>query len=240
MTALSEGEVQQAREIALANRILAGKDIVDGFGHVAARSADRPDHFLLARNMAPALVTPTDVLLFDLDGNCVSAPDARVYLERFIHGEIFRVRGDVQAVVHAHAVSVLPFAVVPDVPIRPIYHMSGFIGEGLPVFEIRACRHDSDMLIRDAALGVALAQTLGQASGVLMRGHGFTIVGESVQQAVYRAVYLDLNARVQAAAMALGDPVYLNPAEAKAAEATIHGQIHRPWELWARDVGDAP
>jgi len=219
----------------MANRILYDQGVVDGFGHVSARHDASAEHFLLARNMAPALVTPADILMFDMDGHALDADGRRVYLERFIHAEIYRARHDVNAVVHSHSPSVIPFAAT-RTPLRPIYHMSGFLGAGSPVFEIRDVAGDTDLLIRDAALGRALARTLGEAPAVLMRGHGSTVVGATLEQAVYRAVYAETNARLQAQAIALGDVVYLTTDEASKAAATNDTQIARVWELWERRV----
>ena len=123
-------------KVVLANRILYRQGVVDGFGHVSARHDQSPGHFLLARNMAPALVRRDDILTFDLDGEALDANGRRVYLERFIHAEIYRARPDVQAVVHSHSPSVIPFGVTQQ-PLRPIFHMSGFLGEGAALFEIR-------------------------------------------------------------------------------------------------------
>ena len=190
-------------KLALANRILYDQGVVDGFGHVSVRHDASADHFLLARNMAPGLVTPGDVLTFDLDGDALDAAGRRVYLERFIHGEIYRVRPDVQAIVHSHSPSVIPFAAT-RTPLRPLYHMSGFLGDGSALFEIRDVAGNTDLLIRDQALGRALAAALGSHSAVLMRGHGSTVVGTSLEQVVYRAVYAEINARLQSQALALG------------------------------------
>lgn len=233
---LTDKESELAAKLATANHILALKQIVDAFGHVSARSPDRPDVYLLARNLAPALVQPTDILQFDLDSNCIDEPDARVYLERYIHSAIYRARPDVMSIVHAHAVSVLPYAALPDRPIRPLFHMSGFVGTGLPVFEIRTCAEHSDMLIRSPELGVALAEELGDKHGILMRGHGFTIVADTLENAVYRSIYLDVNAKAQATAQMLGDPIFLDEGEAAAANLTNATQIHRPWAIWEREV----
>jgi HCOMODA/2-hydroxy-3-carboxy-muconic semialdehyde decarboxylase len=221
--------------VALANRILYDQGVVDGFGHVSARHDASAEHFLLARNMAPALVTPADILTFDLDGNAIDGAGRRVYLERFIHGEIYRARHDVNAVVHSHSPSVIPFAAT-RTPLRPVYHMSGFLGTGSPIFEIRDVAGDTDLLIRDQALGRALASSLGDASTVLMRGHGSTVVGATVEQAVYRAVYAEMNARLQMQANALGDVTYLNAREAANAAASNDTQLARVWELWVSRV----
>jgi HCOMODA/2-hydroxy-3-carboxy-muconic semialdehyde decarboxylase len=222
--------------LVLANRILYAQGVVDGFGHVSVRHDRSPAHFLLARNMAPALVRREDILVFDLAGEALGASGRRVYLERFIHGEIYRARADVQAVVHSHSPSVIPFGVTGRT-LRPVFHMSGFLGEGAPSFEIRDVAGDTDMLVSSAPLGAALARTLGERSTVLMRGHGSTIVGSSLEQAVYRAIYAEVNARLQLQAIALGEVTYLNANEAAKAAAANDTQLARAWDLWARSVG---
>ena len=223
-------------KLAVANRILYRQGVVDGFGHVSARHDKSPGHFLLARNMAPALVRREDILTFDLDGAALDAEGRRVYLERFIHGEIYRARSDVQAIVHSHSPSVIPFGVTGQ-PLRPIFHMSGFLGEGAALFEIREVAGDTDMLIRDNRLGVALAAALGTRSTVLMRGHGSTVVGASIEQAVYRAIYAEVNAKLQIQAVTLGEITYLNLQEAAKAGAINDTQLARTWELWLREIG---
>jgi len=227
-------------KLVVANRILFDQGVVDGFGHVSVRHDASAAHFLLARNMAPALVRREDILVFDLDGNAIDAGGRRVYLERFIHGEIYRARPDVTAVVHSHSPSVIPFGVTGQA-LRPVFHMSGFLGQGTALFDIRDTAGDTDMLIRDARLGAALAATLGSSSTVLMRGHGSTVVGESLEQVVYRAVYAEVNARLQMQAMGLaqasGEVTYLNAQEAAKAAATNDTQLARVWELWSRRVG---
>ncbi len=227
-------------DLVAANRILYNRGVVDGFGHVSVRSHEHADHFLIARNMAPSLVTADDILRMDL--NCVVQNDnRRSYLERFIHAEIYRARPDVVAVVHSHSPSIVPFTVVKDVKLTPVCHMCGFLRGQAPVFEIREVAGDgTDLLISNASLGAALAKTLGQNAVVLMRGHGSTVVGNSLKQAVFRAVYTELNATLQAAALRLGTPTYLTEAEADAAATTNEGQLDRPWQLWLRDAGMAP
>ena len=223
-------------KVVVANRILYQQGVVDGFGHVSARHDRSPDHFLLARNMAPGLVRRDDILTFDLDGAAVDADGRRVYLERFIHGEIYRARPDVQAIVHSHSPSVIPFGVTRQ-SLRPIFHMSGFLGEGAALFEIREVAGDTDMLISDRRLGAALAATLGARSTVLMRGHGSTVVGTSIEQAVYRAIYAEVNAKLQLQAVTLGEVTYLNEREAAKAAAINDTQLARTWELWLHQVG---
>jgi ribulose-5-phosphate 4-epimerase/fuculose-1-phosphate aldolase len=159
------------------------------------------------------------------------------YLERFIHSEIYRARPDVTAVVHSHSPAVIPFCVVPGATLKPVSHMGGFIGEGAPIFEIRdTAGPTSDMLVRTPALGVALAKSLGAHSIVLMRGHGSTTVGVSLRQAVYRAIYAESNARLQAEALHLGAPIYLTRAEAEGAARANDNNMDRAWDLWVKAV----
>ena len=222
------------RLIATANRILFRQGVVDAFGHVSARHPDNPAQFLLARNMAPGSVAAGDVMLFDVDSEPVD-DTRRPYLERFIHGEIFRARPDVHAVVHSHSAAVIPFGIVKGANLRPVCHMSGFIGAGAAQFEIRDCGSDAtDLLIRDRRLGEALARSLGQHDIVLMRGHGSTVAAPSVQLAVYRAVYAEVNARLQCQAITMGGEIeFLTEAEARSCRDSTEGQVERAWNLWA-------
>ena len=172
---------------------------------------------------------------FDLDGNATGGDTRRPYLERFIHGAIYKARPDVTSVVHSHSPSVIPFGVTGG-SLRPIYHMSGFLGGGAPIFEIREAGGMTDMLIRDNLLGDALARTLGPQAVALMRGHGSVAVGNSIQQVVYRAIYTEMNARLQMEAMRLGTINFLEPEEARLAAAMNDSVLGRPWELWKRKV----
>lgn len=228
-------------DIVRAGRILFALGTVDAFGHVSCRSPERPDRFLMSRNMALALTETDDVVEHDLDGESVSHPGARVFLERFIHGEIYRARPDVGAIVHSHCQSVLPFTVVSDVELRPICHVCGFLaGVGRP-FDVADYEGAStDLLIRSPRLGRALASHLGKAKIVLMRGHGFTAVGDTVPQAVFRAVYTGVNSQIQLAAAQLGAARFLSPEEALACEETTLSQVNRVWELWVRRLSNNP
>ncbi|MGA7803952.1 class II aldolase/adducin family protein [Bradyrhizobium sp.] len=230
----SEAVASAINEVVDANHILFDQGVVDGFGHVSLRHPLRSDQFLLARSMAPALVTTQDVLVFDRDGAPIEPGGPAVYLERFIHSEIYRLRPDVVSVVHSHSPAVVPFS-VSSMRLRPLCHMCGFLGAATPVFEIREVAGPaSDLLIRDARLGAALAQSLGQGAAVLMRGHGSTVVGNSLRQAVFRAVYTEVGARLQSEAMKLGPVTYLTDDEAASAAATNDTQIDRTWHLWLK------
>lgn len=222
------------RDLVTANRILAAREVVDGFGHVSVRDPDDPDRFLISRSLAPAQVTIDDLMTVDGDG-LVLDDDRPPFLERFIHAAIYRARADVGAVVHSHSPSVIPFGIVREAPLRASYHMAAFLGDGAPVFEIRdVAGGGSDMLIRSGPLGAALAASLGAHGAVLMRGHGATVVGATLRQAVFRAVYLEVAARVQTQAAALGPATYLTAEEAAAAARANDGQIDRAWNLWAQ------
>ena len=225
-------------DLVAANRILSDQGVVDGFGHVSARHPEEPRRFLLARSMAPGLVTADDIMEFDLDGVALDPRGRTLYVERFIHSEIYKAYPEVNAVVHSHSPSVIPFSAT-KVPLRPIYHMSSFLGAGVPVFEIReAGGPATDMLIRSPDLGAALAQKIGTAAVVLMRGHGDVVVGRSVRQVVFRAVYTEVNAKLQSEALRLGggEVEFLNQQEAANATATNDAVLSRPWELWKRQA----
>lgn len=220
----------QAVELAEANHILFGQHVLDAFGHVSVRSLENPDRFLLARNMAPALVQPEDIVEFTLDSS--TSDNRKQYLERYIHGEIYRANPGIHAVVHSHSAAVIPFSVV-DEPLRPIIHMAGFLAQGVGRFEIRdVLGTATDLLVRDADCGKALAAALEGNSVVLMRGHGSVAVAESLKLAVYRAIYTEVNARIQADAMRLGACTFLTNDEGNAASATNASQIERAWSMW--------
>lgn len=229
--------------LVIANRILYDQGVVDGFGHISARHDHHPEHFFLARSMAPGLVTAADIMEHDRDGNPVEAQGRTPYLERFIHSEIYQAHPQVMAIVHTHSPAVIPFGVV-GTPLRPIYHMSSFLGPRVPVFEIRdAAGPATDMLIRTPALGAALAKTLGGAAVALLRGHGNVVVGGSIQEAVFRAVYTEVNARLEIDALGIGQRQvrFLNDEEARRATETNRAQIARAWDLWkAKAFASAP
>ncbi len=222
-------------DVVTANHILVAQEIVDAFGHVSARTAPGAARFLIARSVAPAQVTAADILELDLDGKPAGGDPRTSYRERFIHTEIYRVRPDVNSIVHCHAPALIPFG-ISRVPLRPVYHNSSFVGEGVPVFEIREAGGDTNMLVETPELGKALAKALGNKPAVLMRGHGAVIVGKSLLEAVARSVYLEVNARVQLQAMALGQRItYLDDGEVKK-RSEDPDPYGRAWELWKRQA----
>jgi ribulose-5-phosphate 4-epimerase/fuculose-1-phosphate aldolase len=230
-----------ASELATANRILVHHGVLDAFGHVSVRDALNSDHFLLARNMAPGLVTVDDIMAYDLDGNWLDASGRPSYLERFIHASIYKMYPSAKAVVHSHSPSIIPFGVT-EVVFKPASHMASFLGAGAPIFEIRETGGPAtDMLITDNKLGAALARTLADCPVTLMRGHGNTVVGDSLPEAVFRAVYTEVNARIVAQALVIGQGRvnFLNTAEAERITAANKTQIGRAWAVWKRDVEES-
>ena len=223
-------------DVVVGSRVLADFGVVDGFGHVSARHPTNPNHFLMSRSLAPALVTADDIMEFDLDGNPVDARGRSVFLERFIHAEIYRVRPDVMSVVHTHSPGVIPFS-VSNVPLRPMYHNPSFLAVGVPVWDIRKDFGDTSMLVNNAAIGKSLAAALGDKPVALMRGHGDVTVGPTVKMAVFRAYYTDVNAKLQAQALALGgEPNYLTPGEGAKADQTNFAVMDRIWNLWRMKI----
>ena len=221
-------------DLVSANHILVDQGVLDGYGHVSVRSPRDPTHFYMARSLAPELVTAKDILEYDLSGEPVEAKGVSLYVERFMHSEIYRARPDVLAVAHNHAPSLIPFGVT-GIELRPLYHMSAFLAGGVPIFDIRAAGGETDMLVRNPTLGKALAKTLGSRPVALLRGHGAVVVATDLPRVVFRSVYTEQNAKLQAQAMQLGKQVkFLDADEAKKAEASIAGTIGRPWELWKR------
>ena len=222
-----------ALDLVIASRTLAEHGVIDAYGHASARSESNPDRYFMARNLAPELVTEADILELDLDSNAIDAKGHALYNERFIHGEIYKARPDVKAIVHNHSPSVVPFACT-GTELRPIFHMSAFIGLGVPSWDIRDAQEGTDMLVKTPYLGEHLARCLGKHPAVLMRGHGSTVVAENLQRAVGRTIYLEANARMQFQAAVLagagGRIVFMDDAEVAA---NVSWQNYeRSWNLW--------
>jgi ribulose-5-phosphate 4-epimerase/fuculose-1-phosphate aldolase len=234
-------------DLVVANRILANENILDGLGHVSVRSLTNPNHFFQSRDLAPGLVTAADILEYDLEGNPVNPKGPASVRERFIHGAIYKARPDVKSVVHAHMPSVLPFTDV-TTPLRPMYHMAAFLVPGVPVFEIRDVRGHVGMLVDDNTSGEALAKTLGDKTVALLRGHGAAIVGSSIPDAVSNAIFVDVNARVQSQAVALGGNIHYltqadlappTPNQQPSALPGSQGYYPRSWPIWkAKAMGE--
>jgi ribulose-5-phosphate 4-epimerase/fuculose-1-phosphate aldolase len=226
-------------DLVAANHILYVEGVVDGFGHVSVRHDGRDDRFLLACGVAPATVTAADILEVDFDGVVHDEAARRSYLERFIHSEIYKARPDVMAIVHSHSPAIIPFGITRRATLKPVCHMSGFLGFSTPIFEIRdTAGEDNNMLVTSAKLGRALASTLGATDFALMRGHGSVTVAKSLKLAVARAIWAELNAKLQTEALRLagtdGDAGvnFLTPAEAKGSMTINETVVDRPWDFW--------
>ena len=183
---------------------------------------------------------PDDIVTYDRSGEAIDLGAPKGFLERYIHSEIYRARPDVGAVVHSHSPSVIPFGLV-GTGMRSMFHNAAFVGTEVPVFDIRDGFGQTDMLVCDCDRGEALADVLGQANVVLMRAHGSVACGPTLEIAVFRAVYTEVNARIQHWTQALardGEIAALEPAECELADATNSGAAARAWDLWRRAVRD--
>ena len=222
-------------DLVAANRILAMEGVLDGYGHVSVRSDKHPDRFYMSRSVAPQLVKVNDIMEHDAASEPVG-DERRPYLERFLHGEIYRQRPDVMAIVHSHSADVIPFGVTRS-EMKPVYHMASFLFSGVPVYDIRRTRAENDLLIRDTELGRDLAKSLGKCSCVLMRGHGMTVVGRTIPEAVFRSIYTEMNARLQLQAGQLEGPIeFLSDEEGRRSTESNAGTHSRPWELWKKEA----
>jgi HCOMODA/2-hydroxy-3-carboxy-muconic semialdehyde decarboxylase len=225
-------------ELVIANHILYDQNAVDGYGHISVRNPANPNTFFLARSVAPSVVQVEDIMEFDMNGKALNGDTRVAYGERFIHSGILKNRPDLNSVIHGHAAPILPFGLT-GTTLKPVYHMSSFLGEGAPIFEIRNVAKpnpDTDMFISNIELGNALSQTMGLQYFVLMRGHGYAAGADSIKKAVFRAVYAIQNAGIQSEAMKMGQVQYLTPGEAAISQETIEKTIGRPWQLWSERV----
>ncbi len=229
-------------ELVIASRILAHEGICDAFGHVSVRRPDNPGRFFQARAVAPELVTRDHIMEFELDGTPIS-DDRKPFLERFIHGTLMEARPEVNSVIHSHSRGVIPFSVT-GTPIRPLLHSSGVLGPSIPVWDAGDRFGDTNLLISSNDMGRDFARTFGEGRAALMRGHGSTVVGRTIREAVYTAIYLDVNAQLQLAAMQMGTVKYLTDGEialiqSRLGDAKPGEGYDRTWQYWARRAGMA-
>ena len=218
-------------ELVIANHVLANEKVVDSFGHISVRNPENPKHFFLSCSRSPEIVSIEDIMEFDLEGNNVDGSLLRPYGERFIHGALLEARPEIQSVVHNHSLSVIPFGVT-NTPLLPIIHTGAAIGRNIPTWDIHDNFGDTDLLVRNIEQGRDLAKTMGQASVVLMRGHGCSVVGSSIKEATLTAVYLQISATVQLQSMSLGDVRYLTPGETDECTNMFYSDlsVDRVWE----------
>ena len=227
-------------DLAAASRILAEQGVVDAFGHISQRHPDSPDRYFMSTSMAPALVTPDDIIEYNLDSEPCNANGRGSFLERFIHGEIYKARPEINSVAHSHSPSVIPFGLV-DSKMQAMFHNAAFLAAGVPVFDISKKFGATDMLVSDCPKGVAFAECLADKDIALMRAHGSVACGPTLQLAVFRAVYTEVNSRVQHWTMALsggGRIASLDEEEGRLADVPNQGACMRAWQLWRGQVRD--
>lgn len=218
-------------DLIIATKILVNKQIIDGFGHASVRDPERSDRYFMTRDNLGGTDEDHYIIELDLDSNPCNHNEIKPSLERFIHGEIYRARPDVNAIVHTHSPALIPFG-VSKTPLQPLYHMCGFLATGAPVFDIEDKHGATNMLVQSNELGRALASSLGKSALVLMRGHGATIVGSSLKEVVFRAIYVTINAHLQPIAMQLGEPKFLGHEEAMKTDELHQTVLDRPWDYW--------
>jgi ribulose-5-phosphate 4-epimerase/fuculose-1-phosphate aldolase len=228
-------------DLVAANRILAAEGIVDAFGHVSVRHPEDAGRFLQSRARSPELVEADDIMEFTLDGAPGDRVSGKPYLERFIHAALYQTRTDIQSVVHSHSHGPIPFGLTGE-KLRPVVHSSATLGAEVPVWDAQSSFGDTDLLVSNMAMGLDLARAVGAGNCVLMRGHGSTVVGKSIREAVYTAVYLDVNAELQRKAKSLGKVKFLSPGEIekcnlRLSRANLGEGFNRSWEYWCRRAG---
>lgn len=228
------------RDLVVANRILAREGVLDGFGHVSVRHPTDPQRYFMSRSRSPALVTRDDLIEFTLENAPIDQNGRPMYAERYIHGCLYQARPDVQAVCHNHSHAVIPYGVT-GTAIRPIMHMASVIGNEVPIWDIREEFGDTDLLVTSDEMGRSLARCVGPRRTALMRGHGSVVVGASLREAVFIAIYLQLNAELLHRARALGgsDIEYLSAGEVQLASQTLLQPLsqERAWDYWSARAG---
>jgi ribulose-5-phosphate 4-epimerase/fuculose-1-phosphate aldolase len=220
-------------EVAFGNRILANEGVLDAFGHVSVRHPRNPKRYLLSRSRAPELVAPGDVLEYDLDSNPVKPTNEKLYAERVIHGEIYKARPDVMAVVHHHAPAMMPFCIT-GMPLMPVFHLGATAGANVPFWDQHDEFGDTNLLVVKPEEGASLARALGKSNLVLMNRHGATAVAGDVQALVFRAIYSCKNAEFQFQAQSLGPiaPLHRGEIERAGALNAMANVTTRTWEYW--------
>lgn len=229
------------RQLVVANRILAAEGVCDAFGHASIRHPENPDLYIMAQSRSPGIITMDDLMEYTLDGDPLDQQDRPMYAERHIHGGVYELRPDVQAVIHNHSDSVIPFGVT-KVKWQPIIHMGATVGPDVPVWDIRDNFGDTHLLVTNMDQGRDLARCLEGRRAALMRGHGCVVATANIKEAVMVAVYLEVNARLQLQSLQLGDPVYLSEGEVSAGMEQFVGElaINRAWEYWAMRANCEP
>jgi HCOMODA/2-hydroxy-3-carboxy-muconic semialdehyde decarboxylase len=222
-------------QLALANRMVAREGVIDAFGHVSVRHPDNPEHYLLSRSRSPELVEPGDILELDIDSNVVTPGNILPYGECVIHGEIFRARPDVMAIVHHHSPAILPFCLT-DLKLVPINSLGATMGAEVPSWDSADEFGDTPMVLTTNEQGASLARSLGPHAMVLMRRHGATVVGASLKEVVFRSIMTHRNAELLLRALAVGNGKVtpLSAGEIKLSHdySLQERPLGRAWEYW--------
>ena len=228
----------QTDRLIAANRILAREDVVDAFGHVSVRHSENPHHYVMSCSRAPELVEFDDLMEFELDGEAIDGQGRTPYGERMIHGAVFEARPEVNAVVHNHAYEVLPFG-ISEISMRHVIHVASVIGADIPIWDIADAFGDTDMLVRTMEQGRNLAQAMQANNCLLMRGHGAVVAGRTLEEAVIRAIYLQVNAKVLSTALTHGMPRGLSDGEIERSSETQNSPLarDRAWEYFCIRAG---
>lgn len=243
--------LQALRLLVRANHILHQHGLVDAFGHISIRHPmDRKQYLIAAYDPgAPALVkSREDFIAYWIADSSPVDPDApQGYSERFIHGEILKKFPNAKCVVHSHSEEVIPFTISKH-GVKPVFHMAGFLGEDwCPLYKASETYStmsgfEPDMLIKNQTLGAALAAKLSDAQPVVLQHkHGFTTFGKSIEEAIYRAVYMQSNCKLLAQALATEnldwDRIsFLSKDEAKACRTMNEKCQDKSFRLWLREV----
>jgi ribulose-5-phosphate 4-epimerase/fuculose-1-phosphate aldolase len=234
----SGGPVERAvlEDLAVASRILADQGVFDAAGHVSMRHPGHPQRFLMSRSLAPQMITADDIMEFDIDSNPVDARGRNPFIERYLHGEIFRARPDVMAIAHSHSPSTIAFG-LSNVPMQAMYHNAAFLAAGVPVFDIREKFGVTDIVVSSSEKGAALAKVLADKPVALLRAHGMVATGLSLPVAVFRAIFTVTSANIQHQVLALGGPVAaLDAEEGRLADVVNVQTVGRSWDLWKKRV----
>ena len=221
-------------DLVAASRILAQHGVLDAWGHVSMRHPGNPQRYLMSRARAPALVSIEDIMEFDLDSNPVDQRDRRMFLERFIHGGAYKARPDVNAVVHSHSPTVVPFSVT-EQPLRAISSVASFLACGCGVFDFNGVSRTKGLLVTNNEQGASLAKVLGDNTVALLRGHGNLVVASDIPRVVHRALYTEINAKQLATALSFGKPIkYIEPEEMLDPQ-----RLGDSWDVWKHDAMNA-
>jgi len=210
-------------DLIAAAHALAAVGLVTAFGHISAREGG--DRFLITPPKPLRSLGPDDPLSeVSLAGD--ELPEG-VPKEAWIHWSIYNSRPDVEGICRAQP-PITTAVTSAGLPIRPLHGQGAFLGEEVPIY-------DDARLIRGREAGEALAEGLGRAGGIVMRGNGAVTVGKSVGAAVARMWVLEVSAEINRTAAAAGTPRVLNEEEFSYWESVSEEILQRIWTYLKTD-----